>query len=84
MDSDTGTKGRKLLDRTLILNERHLRRALTRYLNHYNGHRPHRALSQLCPSQAEARPPRPVHLTEHRVHRTAVLGGLINEYQIAS
>ncbi|MFD0059503.1 hypothetical protein [Streptomyces sp. NPDC056690] len=38
----------------------------------------------LCPSQAEAGPPRPIDLAEHRVHRTAILGGLINEYQIAS
>jgi hypothetical protein len=73
-----------LLDRTLILNERHLRRTLTRYLEHHNGHRPHRALSQLCPSQAEAGPPRPINPAEHHAHRTAVLGGLINEYQIAS
>ncbi|MEV0117668.1 integrase core domain-containing protein [Streptomyces sp. NPDC050844] len=75
---------RELLDRTLILNERRLRRTLTRYLEHYNGHRPHQALNQLCPSQAEAGPPRPIDLAEHRVHRTAALGGLINEYQIAS
>jgi transposase InsO family protein len=79
-----GTLRRELLDRTLILNERHLRRTVTRYLEHYNGHRPHRALSQLCPSQAEAGPPRPIDLAEYHVHRTAVLGGLINEYQIAS
>ncbi|MFE7243476.1 integrase core domain-containing protein [Streptomyces sp. NPDC057580] len=80
-----GTLRRELLDRTLILNDRHLRRTLTRYLEHYNEHRPHRALSQLCPSQAEARPPRPVDLAKRRrVHRTTVLGGLINEYQIAS
>jgi transposase InsO family protein len=79
-----GTLRRELLDRTLILNERHLRRTLTSYLEHYNGQRPHRALSQLCPSQAEAGPPRPIDLAEHRVHRRAVLGGLINEYRIAS
>ncbi|WP_285833824.1 integrase core domain-containing protein [Actinacidiphila cocklensis] len=79
-----GTLRRELLDRTLILNEQHLHRTLTRYLEHYNQHRPHRALNQLCPSQAETGPPRPIDLAEHRVHRTAVLGGLINEYQIAS
>ncbi|WP_329433046.1 integrase core domain-containing protein [Streptomyces sp. NBC_01280] len=79
-----GTLRRELLDRTLILNERHLRPTLTRHLDHYNGHRRHRALSQLRPSQAEAGPPRPIDLAEHRVHRTAVLGGLINEYQITS
>ncbi|WUH89837.1 integrase core domain-containing protein [Streptomyces sp. NBC_00433] len=79
-----GTLRRELLDQTLILSERHLRRTLTRYLEHYNEHRPHRALSQLCPSQAETGPPRPIDPAEQRVHRTAVLGGLINEYQIAS
>ena len=26
----------------------------------------------------------PIDLTNHRVHRTAILDGLINEYQIAS
>ena len=33
-------------DRLLILNERHLRRALDRYVSHYNAHRPHRAPSR--------------------------------------
>ncbi|MFE5003806.1 integrase core domain-containing protein [Streptomyces sp. NPDC056696] len=79
-----GTLRRELPDRTLILNERHLSRTLTKCLEHYNGHRPHRALNQLCPSQAEAGPPRPTDLADHHVHHTAVLGGLINEYQTAS
>lgn len=35
-------------------------------------------------TQAEPAPPCPVDLAEHRVHRTPVLDGLINEYQIAS
>ncbi|MDP4511556.1 integrase core domain-containing protein [Nonomuraea turcica] len=67
----------------LILNEHHLRRALTRYLGHYNTARPHRGIGQLCPSQAETGPPTPIDLARHEVHRRAVLGGLINEYQIA-
>ncbi|MEV4020455.1 integrase core domain-containing protein [Nonomuraea angiospora] len=37
-----GTLRRELLDRMLILNERHRRRTLTRYLDHYNTARPHR------------------------------------------
>ncbi|MEV4176344.1 integrase core domain-containing protein [Nonomuraea sp. NPDC049709] len=49
-----GTLRRELLDRTLILNEQHLRRTLTRYLEHYNSARPHRGIGQLSPSQAEA------------------------------
>lgn len=53
-------------------------------LEHYNGHLPHRALSQLRPSRAEAGAPRATNLAEHRVHRTAVLGGLIHEYRNAT
>jgi hypothetical protein len=78
-----GTLRRELLERTLILNEQHLRRTLTRYLEHDNSARPHRGIGQLSPSQAEAGPPSPVDLAGHRVHRRTILGGLINEYRIA-
>src|SRR4051812_2896257 len=47
-----GTLRRELLDRVLILNERHLRRILTIYLHHFNTVRPHRTLGQLAPAQA--------------------------------
>ncbi|MET9248813.1 integrase core domain-containing protein [Nonomuraea sp. NPDC003709] len=67
-----------------MLNERHLRRILTQYLEHYNTARPHRGLGQLCPSQAETGPPSPVDLAAHRVHRRTILGGLINKYRITS
>ena len=73
-----GTLRRELLDSTLILNEPHLRRTLTRYLQHYNTARPHRSIGQLSPTQAETGPPTPIDLANHRVHRTAILGGLIN------
>jgi hypothetical protein len=58
----TGTLRRELLDSMLILNERHLRRTLTRYLAHYNTARPHRGIGQLSPSQAETSPPTPIDL----------------------
>ncbi|HET9255387.1 MAG TPA: transposase [Pseudonocardiaceae bacterium] len=45
-----GTLRRELLDRILIVNERHLRRILTIYLHHFNTARPHRALGQLTPT----------------------------------
>jgi transposase InsO family protein len=65
----------ELSDRILIFGERHLRSVLTRYGAHYNGRRPHRALSLL--------PPRPDHpapdLDRRRIRRRSVLGGLINE-----
>jgi transposase InsO family protein len=79
-----GTLRRELLDRLLIINEHHLRRVLTEYLRHYNTARPHRALGQLTPAQAATRPPEPVNLTEHPIHRKQVLGGLTHEYYIAA
>jgi putative transposase len=60
----------------LIVNERHLRTVLAEYVQHYNRHRPHRALQQHPPE-----PRRTVtDLTRARVTRRKVLGGLINEY----
>ena len=37
---------RECLDRMLITGERHLRLVLGEYADHYNAHRPHRALQQ--------------------------------------
>ena len=69
----------ELTDRVLIFGQRHLRLVLTEYVRHYNGRRPHRA--------RELRPPRPTHpvadLTNERIKRRQVLGGLINEYERA-
>ena len=79
-----GTLRRELLDRLLIVNEHHLRQVLTEYLRHYNTARPHRALSQLTPAQAETRPPEPVNLAEHRIGRKLVLSGLTREYYVAA
>jgi putative transposase len=78
-----GTLRRELFDRSLIVNEHHLRQVLTEYLRHYNTARPHRALGQLAPAQAHTRPPQ-INLAEHRIRRKQVLGGLTNEYQIAA
>ncbi|MFI9561690.1 integrase core domain-containing protein [Nonomuraea endophytica] len=75
---------RKLLDSALLLKEHHLHRTLTRRLGHYNTARPHRGIGQLSPSQAETGPPTPIDLANRRVHRTAVLGGLIDEYRFAT
>jgi putative transposase len=78
-----GTLRRELFDRLLILNEHHLRRALTEYLIHYHTARPHRTLGQLPPAQAHARLPQ-IDLAAYRVRRKQVLGGLTHEYQIAA
>jgi putative transposase len=79
-----GTLRRELLDRVLIVNEQHLRRALTEYLRHYNAARPHRSLGQLTPAQTETQPPQTINLAEHQVHRRHVLGGLTHEYYVAA
>ena len=68
----------------LIVNEHHLRWALTEYLRHYNAARPYRSLGQLTPAQAESQPPQTISLAEHRVRRRQILGGLTHEYYIAA
>jgi transposase InsO family protein len=79
-----GTLRRELLDRILIVNERHLRRTLTIYLHHFNTARPHRTLGQLAPAQAETHPPRVINLADHKVRRRPILDGLTSEYQPAA
>ena len=44
-----GSIRRELLDRILIINQRHAAAVLRQYEHHYNGHRPHRALGQAAP-----------------------------------
>ena len=41
---------RECLDRMLITGERHLQLVLSEYIDHYNVHRPHRALQQSPPA----------------------------------
>jgi putative transposase len=79
-----GTLRRELLDRLLIVNEHHRREVLAEYLRHYNSARPHRALGQLTPAQADTRPPEPIKLIEHQIHRKRVLGGPTHEYHAAA
>jgi putative transposase len=50
-----GTLRRELLDRTLILNQVHLRAILAEYQEHYNTARPHQGLHQRVPG-ADPRP----------------------------
>ena len=80
----TGTLRREVIDRLLIVNEHHLREVLTEYLLHYNAARPHRALGQLTPAQADTQPPEPINLAGHRIRRKQVRGGLTHEYQTAA
>ena len=77
-----GTVRRECLDRMLTLSRRHLEATLGVYANHYNGHRPHRALDMEPPT------PRPrlhaVGSGPPSVGRRDLLGGLIHEYEVAA
>ena len=70
----------EVTDRMLIFGERHLRLVLAEYAAHYNGRRPHRS--------RQLRPPRPDYpiadLSEERIKRRPVLGGLLSEYERAA
>jgi putative transposase len=68
---------RECLDRTLITSERRLQLVLDEYVEHYNTHRPHRALQQNPPA---GRVHPPIEMTSMRILRRDRLGGLIREY----
>jgi putative transposase len=76
---------RELLDRTLIWNQRHLLYALREFEEHYNDHRPHRALDQASPLRALPEPvtdpDRIAHLTIRRGDRSS---GTLHEYRHAA
>ena len=79
-----GTLRRECLDRTLIHGVTHLVDVLAIYAAHYNNHRPHQSRQQRPPG-VDANPVRPVaDLDCARVRRTALLGGLLNEYSHAA
>jgi transposase InsO family protein len=77
-----GTLRRELLDRTLILSERHLALVLREYVKHYNGRRPHQSRHQRPPG-IETQPIRDV-ADLRCVRRKPVVGGVINEYHQAA
>ena len=70
----------EVTDRMLIFGQRHLRLVLAEYEAHYNGRRPHRS--------RQLRPPRPDHpvadLSQERIRRRPILGGLVSEYERAA
>ena len=68
---------RECTDRILIAGRRHLHHILSEYADHYNTHRPHRALSQRPPDGKIPVAPADDNI---RVRRRARLGGLIHEY----
>jgi putative transposase len=73
----TGTLRRELLDRTLILDERHLALVIGEYLIHYNRHRPHQSRHQR-PPDIETQPVRDV-VDLRSVRRKRVVADVISE-----
>jgi transposase InsO family protein len=74
----------ELLDRTLIWNESHLRRALREFEQHHNAHRPHQAMNQAAPLRAVPEPLQPGQITHLDIRRRDRLGGVIYEYRHAA
>jgi len=78
-----GTIRRDCLDWLLITSRKQLERVLRVYVDHYNTHRPHRALELTPPIPASrlrlvaSNPP-------DQLHRRDRLGGLIHEYARAA
>jgi putative transposase len=70
------------LDWLLIIGQGHLDRTLRVYLEHYQQHRPHRALWLEPPDPARPR----IIAEDHpaQVHRRDLLGGLLHEYRRAA
>ena len=70
----------EVTDQMLIFGQWHLRTILPQYEAHYNGRRPHRS--------RQLHPPRPGHppadLSQERIQRRHILGGLISEYERTS
>ena len=76
-----GTLRRECLDHMPIFGPRQRQDVLDEYLAHYNGHRPHRSLSQRPPA---GKPLGHVRHPDGSVVRHDVLGGLIHEYEPAA
>jgi putative transposase len=74
-----GSIRRECLDHVIVINDRHLRRLLHRYLAYYNGTRPHQSLHNQSPHPREVQTPsgRPIVSIPH-------VGGLHHRYQRAA
>jgi putative transposase len=78
-----GTVRAECLDWLLIVGRGHLEQVLRIYVQHYNQHRPHRALSLEAPDPLTA-----VSVVargrQGKVHRRDLLGSLLHEYRRAA
>ena len=74
------TLRKECLDHVIPLGERHLRRVVGEYIEHYNSLRPHRSLALDSPVGRPPRQPEP----GDRLVGESVLGGLHHEYRWAA
>jgi putative transposase len=74
-----GSIRRECLDHVIVINERHLRRLLRRYLAYYNATRPHQSLRNQSPYPREAQP-----RTAESIVAIPQVGGLHHRYQRAA
>ena len=82
MERWIGSCRRELLDRTLVLNQRHLMIVLREYEDFYNTHRPHRALKQSAPLRPL--PDGVADMDQVRIKRRDRAGGVIHEYRLVA
>ncbi|MCX5321959.1 integrase core domain-containing protein [Streptomyces sp. NBC_00120] len=76
---------RELLDRTLIWNPHHLLCALREFEDHYNNHRPYRALGQASPLRSHPEPvTNPGQIAHLNIRRRDRLSGTLHEYHHAA
>jgi transposase InsO family protein len=72
------------LDWLLILNHQRLERVLEVFVDHYNGHRPHRALSLAPPATRRAGAVSVSSFGDARISRRDRLGGVVHEYSLVA
>src|SRR5256885_2577832 len=72
------------LDWLLILNQHHLERILDVFVDYYNGHRPHRALSLAPPVPRRAGAVAASSFNDARMSRRDRLGGVVHEYSLVA
>ncbi len=68
----------------LIFHRRQLEVVLGEFVDHYNTHRPHRALDQMPPLPTASVLAQTSYPHAKQLRRTDLLGGLIHEYELAA
>ena len=70
----------EITNRMLIFGQRHLQLVLAEYEGHYNGRRPHRGCQLRTPRPDYS----PAGISQEQIKRRPILGGLINENELAA